>query len=761
MTSRKQTKPFPKPMPRCAAGLACLSLAMGALPLLAQAPATEIVLHNFQNPPKGANPLSGLYRDSAGNLYGTTVYGGTWGAGVVYKVEVSGRQTVLYDFTAGNDGGYPNGGVIPDGAGNLYGTAINYGITASGGIAAGVVYKLDAETGQETVLYGFTGGADGAYPAAGVIRDAAGNLYGTTSSGGAANAGVVYKLDPGTGQETVLHSFTGGADGGYPVGGVILDSAGNLFGTTPGGGAQGQGVVFKLDAAGHETVLHSFDGSDGDGPQSGVIRDPAGNLYGTTYFGGASDAGVVFKVDAAGQETVLYSFTGGADGGNPQGGVIRDAAGNLNGTTFHGGGAGAGVVFQVEGAGQETVEYSFNVAADGANPYASLIADAAGNLYGTTEYGGIGLGIVFEVDTAGQESVLYSFTLGAHGAEGAEPRGTLARDSDGNLYGATNNGGAADAGVVFSLSATGTAAVLYTFTGGADGGYPYDGVIRDTAGNLYGTTAYGGAAGAGVVFKVEATGRETVLYTFTGGADGANPFAGVILDSAGNLYGTTAYGGAAGAGVVFQLDAAGHESVLYSFTGAADGANPYASVIRDEAGDLFGTTYYGGTAGDGVVFQLDASSQETVLHTFTGGADGANPFGGVIRDSAGNLYGTTEFGGTGNSGIVFKLNAAGQETLLHTFTGGTDGGLPTAGVIRDAAGNLYGNTLLGGVLGAGVVFEVTSAGQEIVLHSFTGGDDGGYPFETPLTLGPAGNLFGAAPSGGKEYGGVVYAIELK
>jgi uncharacterized repeat protein (TIGR03803 family) len=133
----------------------------------------------------------------------------------------------------------------------------------------------------------------------------------------------------------------------------------------------------------------------------------------------------------------------------------------------------------------------------------------------------------------------------------------------------------------------------------------------------------------------------------------------------------------------------------------------------------------------------------------------------VIRDSAGNLYGTTEFGGTGNSGIVFKLNAAGQETLLHTFTGGTDGGLPTAGVIRDAAGNLYGNTLLGGVLGAGVVFEVTSAGQEIVLHSFTGGDDGGYPFETPLTLGPAGNLFGAAPSGGKEYGGVVYAIELK
>jgi uncharacterized repeat protein (TIGR03803 family) len=761
MTNRKQAQPVPERMPACALGLACLSMAIGALPLPAQAPATEIVLHNFQNPPKGANPYSSVYRDSAGSLYGTTLFGGTWGAGVVYKVDAAGRQSVLYAFTAGNDGGYPYGSVIPDGAGNFYGTALNYGITASGGIAFGVVYKLDAATGQETVLYGFTGGADGAYPTAGVIRDAAGNLYGTTSAGGAANAGVVFKLDAATGQETVLHSFTGGTDGGYPEGGVILDSAGDLFGTTAGGGAHGEGVVFMLDAAGHETVLHSFNGADGDDPQAGVIRDAAGNLYGTTYFGGAAGAGTVFKLDAAGKEAVLYSFTGGADGGNPQAGVIRDAAGNLYGTTLYGGGAGAGVVFKLDGAGNETVVYSFTTAADGANPYAGLIADPAGNLYGTTEYGGIGLGVVFEVNTAGQESVLYSFALGANGAEGAEPRGTLARDSDGNLFGATSNGGAADTGVVFSLGATGQAAVLYTFTGGADGGYPYDGVIRDTAGNLYGTTAYGGAAGAGVVFKVDATGGETVLYTFTGGADGANPYAGVILDSAGNLYGTTAYGGAAGGGVVFQLDAAGQETVLYSFTGGADGANPYASVVRDQAGDLFGTTYYGGTAGQGVVFQLNASGQETVLHTFTGGADGANPFGGVIRDSAGNLYGTTEFGGTGNSGIVFELDAAGQETLLHTFTGGADGGLPTAGVVRDAAGNLYGNTLLGGAAGAGVVFELNAAGQETVLHSFTGGDDGGYPFEAPLTLGTAGNLFGSAPSGGKENGGVVFALEIK
>src|SRR5580658_1308052 len=303
MTNRKQAQPVPERMPARALGLACLSMAIGALALPAQAPATEIVLHNFQNPPKGANPYSSVYRDSAGSLYGTTLFGGTWGAGVVYKVDAAGRQSVLYAFTAGNDGGYPYGGVIPDGAGNFYGTALNYGITASGGIAFGVVYKLDAATGQETVL----------------------------------------------------HGFTGGTDGGYPEGGAILDSAGDLFGTTAGGGAHGEGVVFMLDAAGHETVLHSFNGADGDDPQAGVIRDAAGNLYGTTYFGGAAGAGTVFKLDAAGKEAVLYSFTGGADGGNPQGGVIRDAAGNLYGTTLYGGGAGAGVVFKLDGAGNETV----------------------------------------------------------------------------------------------------------------------------------------------------------------------------------------------------------------------------------------------------------------------------------------------------------------------------------------------------------------------------------------------------------------------
>jgi uncharacterized repeat protein (TIGR03803 family) len=263
-------------------------------------------------------------------------------------------------------------------------------------------------------------------------------------------------------------------------------------------------------------------------------------------------------------------------------------------------------------------------------------------------------------------------------------------------------------GVVYKLDAAGQETVLHSFTGGTDGEYPYAGVTRDSAGNLYGTTQGGGTGNAGVVYKLDTTGQETVLYSFSGGADGGYPDASVIQDSVGNLYGTTFNGGTANMGVVYKLDVGGQETVLYSFTGGADGASPYAGVIRDSAGDLYGTTVEGGTAGWGVVYKLDASGQETVLYSFMGGADGGDPYAGVIRDPAGNLYGTTLFG-TYGSGNVYKLDTTGQETVLYSFTNGADGGYPYAGVIRDSVGNLYGTTYNGGKDIAGVVFKLTPA----------------------------------------------------
>jgi len=390
-----------------------------------------------------------------------------------------------------------------------------------------------------------------------------------------------------------LYSFcsaTNCADGGFPFAGLIQDADSNLYGTTKEEGANGNGTVYKLDGTGHETVLYSFcsdlNCTDGVWPVAGLIQDADSNLYGTTEFGGANNNGTVFKLDTAGHETVLYSFcsVGGdhcTDGQIPTTGLVQDTAGNLYGTSGGGGsgtgdnGYGGGTVFKLDSTGHETVLYSFcseggAKCTDGNYPHAGLILDAAGNLYGTTWEGGANSqygGTVFKVDNTGHETMLYSFCAegGSKCTDGAQPSAGLLRDAAGNLYGTTEFGGANNNGTVFKLDGTGHETVLYSFcsVGGTnckDGSRPVAGLIQDTAGNLYGTTEYGGAnsVNGGTAFKVDNTGRETVLYSFCaeGGSkctDGEEPVAGLIQDAAGNLYGTTWEGGTNGDGTVFKL----------------------------------------------------------------------------------------------------------------------------------------------------------------------------------------------------------------
>ena len=362
------------------------------------------------------------------------------------------------------------------------------------------------------------------------------------------------------------------------------------------------------------------------------------------------------------------------------------------------------------------VLHKFTGGSDGGQPYAGVIRDAQGNLYGTTFFGGAyGDGVVFKVGTSGRETVLYSFT---GGADGALPYAGVIRDAQGDLYGTANEGGNSPCGcgVVFKLGTTGQETVLYSFTHGADGANPAAGLIR-AQGNLYGTTFWGGVYDYGTVFELSPTGQETVLYGFTGGNDGGNSGAGLIRDAQGNLYGTAESGGdmsscdSLGCGVVFKLSSTGQETVLHSFTGGADGAIPYAGLIRDAQGNLYGTTGYGGDMsscsgnGCGVVFKLSSTGKETVLYRFKGGADGAGPTAGVIRDAQGNLHGTTWGGGAYGKGTVFELSPTGKETVLHSFAG-ADGANPEAGVIEDTNGNLYGTTSFGSAYSNGVVFEL-------------------------------------------------------
>ena len=377
----------------------------------------------------------------------------------------------------------------------------------------------------------------------------------------------------GAQQEAVLYSFPGYSNGETPQASMIVDSKGNLYGTTAQGGAKGYGAVFEItlpaNGAPKEKVLHSFPRNSN--PVSSLVLDPTGTLYGTTEGGGIVNGncpfgcGTVFSLKGS-KHKLLYNFTGGdnGDGGNPYGGLVTDGLGNFYGTTAYGGASttptdnGCGTIFQISG-GVETILYSFSGVGDGCNPMAGLFIDSSGILYGTTQQGGSGYGTVFELDPSSS-----------------------------------------------------TLITLYYFGGGSDGAYPLSSLVMDDFGFLYGTTQQGGGFGCGgngcgTVYTVDPTGLSGFqLYAFTGGVtDGANPYGALAVDSGFNLYGTTYSGGTSGSGIVFELLGGTTEQVLHNFEGYPDGTNPVGGlVINNKDCHLYGTTTAGGTSHRGTVFYV-------------------------------------------------------------------------------------------------------------------------------------------------------------
>jgi uncharacterized repeat protein (TIGR03803 family) len=372
------------------------------------------------------------------------------------------------------------------------------------------------------------------------------------------------------------------------------------------------------------------------------------------------------------------------------------------------------------------------------------------------------------------ETVLYSFT-GASG-DGIGPAASLIMDSKGNLYGTTQFGGSSTncprgCGTVFKLDTAGKETVLYSFTGTPDGANPVSGLIMDPSGTLYGTTVNGGSAGLGTVFKIDATNHETILHSFAGGStDGANPTDGnLLMDSSGNLYGVTLAGGSTlttclfggSCGTVFKIDPTGTETILHTFTNSgSDGGNPSGSLIMDSAGNLYGTTQAGGgTLGGGTVYKLDNSGVETILITFSVlSPNPAGPSAGVIMDSRGDLFGTTQNGGIANDGVVFELTPS--DTLAFSTSlviSPTNGGVTSAGLVLDKKGSVYGTTQQGGscniftgaFVGCGVVFKVDKSGNETIVHNFSG-LDGSNPLGG-LIMDKKGNLYGTTSQGGAGY----------
>jgi len=363
---------------------------------------------------------------------------------------------------------------------------------------------------------------------------------------------------------------------------------------------------------------------------------------------------------------------------------------------------------------------------------------------------------------------LYNFN---YGANPNSPQSGVIRDSDGNLYGVTFFGGAVShrcelgCGVVFKLSPDGTFTVLHIFKALEDGTNPYGTLFRDERGNLYGTTIGGGAYGNGTIFRISASGGERVLYSFTGGADGSRPYSGPVY-SHGNFYGTTYQGGAAGHGTVYELTSSGVLLVLHTFAGGTDGDTSVGTLVRDSNGNLYGTTYFGGAHGFGTVYKVDATGTESVLYSFAGGTDGANSNSDLLLGKGGELFGTTSGGGTNDDcidcGTVFRLDPTGAETVLHRFTGGSNGSNPRSGLVRDAKGNFYGTTQLGGNFsvcgyGCGTIFELTVGGKFKHLYSFGGrtNNDGQNPI-ADMILDGDGNLYGMVQGGGSFGAGTIF-----
>ncbi|HYL28210.1 MAG TPA: choice-of-anchor tandem repeat GloVer-containing protein [Candidatus Nitrosotalea sp.] len=367
------------------------------------------------------------------------------------------------------------------------------------------------------------------------------------------------------------------------------------------------GIPLRHDAAPADSFksLYSFKGNpDGQNPYAG-LANLGGTLYGTTLYGGKNQFGVLFKVSTTGAERVLHTFGGGSqnDGAEPYGTMIV-LNGSLYGTTYYGGRAPAdhGAVFKASAAGTENIVCSFT-SSQGEFPYTGVFA-LNGTLYGTTHQGGAhGYGSAYACTTAGKVRVLHSFALSPDGAYPYDPPAAL----KGTLYGTTYQGGTKDNtygyGIVYSVTTAGAEHVLHKFTGYPnDGAYPRAGLLA-VGGALYGTTAGGGASNNGTVYKISSSGSEQVIYSFKGGSDGVGPSAGLIAVT-GTLYGTTSSGGAYGQGTVFKVTTSGNEAVLHSFSGVApDGSDPIGGLVNLN-GELYGTTYYGGSHGDGIVFKI-------------------------------------------------------------------------------------------------------------------------------------------------------------
>lgn len=676
-------------------------------------------------------------------------------AGLLGAGAASADYQVLYQFLADGTAGYP--GLTCDGAGTVYG-ATTYG----GRYGCGTVFRIGADGSAYTVLHSFDCGSGGKSPFAAPTLDASGRLHGTTQIGGDAGAGTVWRMNvDGSGFE-VTHAFGSGSDGAFPQAPLTFDGAGTLYGTTSGGGSGSGGTIFQIGTDG-SSYLKRFDlfGANGSEPRGGLALEGSW-LWGTTYYGGNSGFGVAFRYDLSGGGfTVIRHFSGSTlDGGNPTGQIVH-YNGYLFGTTVHGGVGASGVLYQMnDDGGSFTLRRGFvGGYNEGSYPWGGVVLGPDLKLYGTASEGGPGnVGIVFRMSMSGAiYNVLHYFAGGTDDGRGPDKAVCL---GGGNVFGMTGLGGATDQGVAYRMWPDGTNfSLLHSFRTGA--AKPVGALARDASGNLYGVTQLGGANGLGSIFRLDPLGQLTLIRSLT--ATGYQPSGGPILASANLLYGTTFLGGAGLSGVAYRLQSGGGGwTELHDFgPPIQEGTYPVGELAFDGATTLYGATFGGGDAGGGTLFEIGTDgSAFNSFHSFGVGNDGTTVVAGPILGPGGYLYGTTEGGGGPGLGTIYRAYSDGSYALLHEFAGGTtDGQEPKARLTLGPPGILYGTTAGGGPQGAGTIFEITTTGSGFrLLHAFTFGAGAGAIPSAPVVSDASGFLYGSTVAFGPSGHGSVFAV---
>lgn len=605
------------------------------------------VLHSFSYSTDGQSPSGGLIQGTDGALYGTTTYGGTNGGyGTVFRITTGGALTSLWSFAKSNDGGYPFAKLVQGADSALYGTC-----SQGGSNDMGTVFRITTN-GVMKPLWSFTGGEDGAYPYGVLAAGTGGVFVGQAYQGGSDNVGAIFKITT-NGVLTPLWSCSY-SSGYYPYAGLIRSTNGFFYGTMTFGGTNNGGTLFKIGQNGGLTTLQSLNPvSEGSDIQSTLYQATNGAFYGVAIRGGAHDVGTVFKFTEGVGVTRLWSFPPAPNGKEPNAALTPGNDGSFYGTASSGGVSNFGTIFKLDNQGVVSRLWSFTGGEDGYNPDAELLPLAYGTnvaLHGTAQFGGIsGCGTAFVLYPNG-DGQAYSFK--GQPIDGTTPQGGLARGPDPALYGTTYTGGASNLGAIYRITTNGAENLLFSFQG-TNGTYPRGTLAGGSNGVFYGMTVFGGASNLGTVFRFATNGAFTTLWHFTGQPDGRQPQGNVILASDGQLYGTTYGGGANDAGLIFRITTNGVKTNLFSFNGGGNGSGPCAPLVQGTDGALYGTTIYGGTYGNGVIFRITTNGLFSLLWAFTGRAEGGYTRAGLVQ-SGSWFYGTTPV----NDGTIFRFTMA-------------------------------------------------------------------------------------------------------